>query len=196
MHKGDVSDRLIKEGHSMRNLPTTSELEFWTKALQLPDLEVVHVREEERTLRFTVVPTWCVGACPQCGKASDTVTQRREREGIVDLPIGVKAVELTVRQLQFHCSGCERAFTAPCPGLAEGSRATERFLERAAVLIRTGDIANAAAFFGVPETTLAKWYYEYVERQQREPGPSLKPVRRLGIDELSLKKSTGNSSPC
>ncbi len=179
----------------MRNLPTTSELDFWTRALHLPDLEVVHVDKEAGKLFFTVVPSWGVGVCPKCGKPSSDVVQKRTREGVVDLPVGDKAVELKVRQLQYHCSICEQAFTPPCPGVAEGSHATERFLERAAALIRTGDIANAAAFFGVPEKTLENWYYKYVERQQKEPGSALKPIRRLGIDELSLKKSTGNSLP-
>lgn len=180
----------------MRILPATAELAFWTKTLHLPELEVVHVEEAARQLRFTLVPTWCVSVCPHCGQASSDVVQKRTREGIVDLPIGDQAVELKVRQPQFHCERCQRAFTPPCPGIAEGSHATERFLERAAVLIRSGDIANAAAFFGIAAKTLEKWYYEYVARQQQQPCPATQPIRRLGIDELSLKKSTGNSWPC
>lgn len=179
----------------MRNLSSISELTFWTNTLNLPDWEVVHVEEQARSLHFTLVPTCDLGICPQCGKPSSAVAQKRTREGIVDLPMGVKTVELKVRQSQFGCADCQRAFTPPCPAVAEGSHATERFLERAATLIRTGDVANAAAFFGVPETTLAKWYYAYVERKQQEPRPDLQPIRRLGIDELSLKKSIGNSSP-
>lgn len=180
----------------MRNLSNTAELAFWTKTVNLPDWEVVHVEEEARSLRFTLVPTWKVGVCPHCGQASSDVRQKRTRENIVDLPIGVKTVALKVRQLQFHCETCNRAFTPPCPGIAEGSHATERFLERSATLIRSSDIANTALFFEVPENTLANWYYAYVERKQQEPKPGLQPIRRLGIDELSLKKSTGNSSPC
>jgi len=180
----------------MPDLPSTSRLDFWTKALHFPSMEVVHVEEEPKTLRFTLVPTWKVGVCPHCGKASDDVVQKRTRERIIDLPFGPKAVELEVRQLQFQCSFCERAFTPVCPGIADGSHATERFLERAVALIRVSDIANAAAFFGVPETTLANWYYDYIERKQKEPGKPLKPIRRLGIDELSLKKSTDSSLPC
>jgi transposase len=179
----------------MRNLSCITELTFWTKTLNLPELEVVHVEEQARTLHFTLVPTWTVGVCPQCGKSSGEVVQRRTREGIVDLPIGVKAVKLKVRQVQLDCAACQRAFTPTCPAMAEGSHATERFLERAAALIRTSDVANAGAFFGVPEKTLANWYYAYVERQLKEAKPNLQPIRRLGVDELSLKKSIGNSSP-
>ncbi len=180
----------------MRDLPSTAHLAFWTKTLSFPDLEVVHVEEEARSLRFTLIPTWKVGVCPHCGKPSGDVVQKRSREGIVDLPFGLKAVELEVRQLQFACAFCEQAFTPACSGVAEGSHATERFLERAAALIRVSDVANAAAFFGVPETTLARWYYDYVARKQQEPSKALKPIRRLGIDELSLKKSTDSSLPC
>ena len=76
--------------------------------------------------------------------------------------------------------------------MAEGTHATERLLARLAELIQHGDIANAARFFGLAEKTAEKWYYEYVERNQKSPS-DLRPIRSLGIDELSLKKSTGSS---
>jgi hypothetical protein len=80
--------------------------------------------------------------------------------------------------------------------LAPGGHATERFLEHARQLIGFSDIANVAAFLRVPENTLARWYYDYVERRQQQPAsPPPLPIRQLGIDELSLKKSTANSSP-
>jgi hypothetical protein len=63
-------------------------------------------------------------------------------------------------------------------------------LERAAEFIRTSDVANAAAFYGVPERTLGAWYYDYLQRRQQVRAPAVKPIRRLGIDELSLKKTT------
>ena len=170
----------------------------WTVLLQLVGYEVAHVGEDAHLKRLfiTVIPIHRVGVCPHCGRASDNVKQRRSREGIQDLSVGVNAVELTVRVDQFACEHCEKCFTAPIPFLAEGAHATERFIERAAQLIRKSDIRNAAQFLGVPEKTLENWYYDYVQRQQQKPTASApaKPIRRLGIDELSLKKSTGNSS--
>jgi transposase len=82
---------------------------------------------------------------------------RRAREDIKDLPIGAYAVELKVRVEQFKCRGCDRAFTPQIPFLAEGAHATERFLERAAELIRNGDIASVAKFYGLWEQTLVRW---------------------------------------
>ncbi|MEQ1934161.1 MAG: helix-turn-helix domain-containing protein, partial [Fimbriimonadaceae bacterium] len=103
-----------------------------------------------------------------------------------------RAVELRVRVAQFWCSPCGRGFTPPVPELVEGAHATERFLARAAELIRHGDVTRAAQFLRVPEKTLERWYYAWVERQ-RDTTPAA-PITRIGIDELSLKKSTGSSS--
>jgi hypothetical protein len=63
-------------------------------------------------------------------------------------------------------------------------------------LIRISDIANAAAFLGVPERSLQNCYYDFVERQQACPTVPLQPIKSLGIDELSLKKSTDSLSVC
>jgi transposase len=178
-------------------MTTTNELRFWTKVLHREGFEVVHQEEDalHQTLRFTVIPTLAVAVCPHCGRACSAVQQRRTRERVKDLPIGTQAVELKVRVAQFWCAVCERALTPQLPGIADGAHATERFWERAAALIRTGDIANAAAFFGVPEKTLERWYYDYVERQCQASAQPVQPLRSLGIDEISLKKSTASLSP-
>lgn len=172
-------------------------LSFWTDLLRLADYEVVFFQEESdlRRYRLTVAPKHRIGICPRCQKASESVHQARTREGIKDLSISKYTVELNVRVLQFDCERCGHAFTPAVPFLAAGAHATERFLERAAELIRTSDLSNAARFLGVPERTLADWYYDYVQRRPNQNGRELKPVRHMGIDELSLKKNIGSSSP-
>jgi transposase len=177
--------------------PSVGTPEFWTGVLNLEGFEVIHHRyhPEESVWRFTVVPRVCAGVCPGCGRTSGTVHQTRDRERIHDLPIGAERVELTVRVFQFECPVCESCFTPECPVLAEGAHATERFLERCARLVRTGDIANAAAFFGIPEKTLERWYYEHLERRQAAAARPATPIRSLGIDELALKKGTRGTSP-
>jgi transposase len=164
-------------------------LAFWTQLLDLPDYEVVYVIKESDLERYhlTVTPLQRIGLCPHCGHLCDTIHQTRTREHIKDLSIGKQSVDLNVRVLQFHCD-CGHCFTPPIPFLAEGSHATERFLERAAALIRTSDVANAAAFLGVPERTLGDWYYDFLQRRPDPTGKPLKVVRRIGIDELALKK--------
>jgi len=188
-----MSGRLLRSA-----MTSTDALDFWTNLLHLPGFVVVSVREDAPHGRyhFTVAPQHPIGVCPQCGKLGDTVKQRRNRDGIWDLPIGPHAVELTVRVEQYSCETCGQSFTPPTDFLAGGSHATERLLERAAGLIRHSDVANAARFYGIPEKSLERWYYEYVERlQRRAEAIPAGVIRRIGIDELSLKKSTGSLSP-
>jgi transposase len=156
--------------------------EGWTVALNLEGFEVVaaEVDGEQRQVRLTVVPQWPVAVCPHCGKVSTQVHQTRELEGVHDLPLADRAVSLTVRVPQFGCGRCARAFTPKLPEGAEGAHATERFLARAAELIRFGDITQTAAFLRVPATSLERWYYAWVERQQRAEA---RPITAVGIEE-------------
>jgi transposase len=174
------------------------QLVFWTKLLNLDGFQVVHeeMTAADEPRRFTVLPKAPVGVCPHCGRLGEDIHRRSESDRVHDLPIGERSVELKIRIYQYWCAGCDRAFTPPTPFLAPGGHATERFLEQARQLIGFGDIANAAAFLKVSESSLGRWYYDYLERRQQAPGAPVKPIRQLGIDELSLKKSTGSSSPC
>jgi transposase len=170
-------------------------LNWWTKQLRLDGYQVVSERRDTPSdpVRLTVSATVAVGLCPGCHRPTDKAHRRLDSDPIRDLPHGPQAVALILRCAQFHCEHCDRYFTPPCPHVAPGAHATERFLEQAARLIRISDVANAAAFLGVPEKTLERWYYDYAQRQARRPPADLKPIQSLGIDELSLKKSTGSS---
>jgi transposase len=171
-------------------------LQFWTALLRLPNFVVTHIEEDPQARHycFTVSAEQPIGVCPNCKKPSEEVHQTRTREQIKDLSVSGYAVELKIRVCQFRCEHCEHAFTPPVPFLAEGAHATERFLESAAELIRNSDVANVAKFFGLPEQTLGRWYYEYLERRRTTSNETLKPTTRIGIDELSLKKNIANSS--
>jgi transposase len=173
-----------------------ASLNLWTKQVRLEGYKVVSERRDTPSdpVRLTVVATAEVALCPHCSRPSDSVHRRSDSDPIRDLPHGVQAVELIIRTAQFRCEHCECFFTPVCPHVAPGAHATERFLEQAARLIRIADVANAAAFLGVPEKTLGRWYYDYAQRQlDKAPGIGLKPIKSLGIDELSLKKGTGSS---
>jgi transposase len=173
------------------------ELATLTLLLDLPEFEVVESSLDRggKVRRFTVVPKVVVGVCPHCHGATDERHVCHDRD-IADLPMGGQRVELVVRLSQFYCSACNKFFTPRFAALAEGSHATERLLERLSELASRSDVATAARFFGIPEKTAEGWYYQYLEWKRKEPVPHLQSVRSLGIDELSLKKSTGNSAAC
>ena len=103
--------------------------------------------------------------------------------------MGEQRVELIVRTPQFHCQNCGAFFTPKYTAIAPGAHATQRFLAHAARLIDFSDIQNVASVLGVPENTMIRWYYDYIERLQQESAADLKPIHSIGIDELSLKKT-------
>ena len=144
-------------------------LASWTLALGLPGFRVVHESRGLPTdpVRFTVLSTQEVGICPHCGHACDTVHRRHHSSPIKDLPLGDQAVELILSTPQYECQRCQRFFTPTWPAVVPGAHATERFLAHCARLIDFADVANVAALYGVPERTLARWYYDYIEHQQR-----------------------------
>jgi transposase len=168
-------------------------LQFWTRLLRLEGFQVVHVRYDTPAdpVRLTLIPATALGLCPECHCCCDTIHRRSESEAVRDLPVGPQAVELVLRIYQFSCPACRRFFTPSSDLFVPGAHATERFLEQAARLIRFSDLANAAAFFGVPEKTLERWYYDYVERQRRTPSLTATPIKQLGIDELQLTHGSG-----
>jgi transposase len=172
-------------------------LAFWTNALNLPGFRVVHERRDTPSdpARFTLVPVENVAVCPQCGHACDTIHRRHESAPIKDLPLGEQNVELIVHTPQYECDRCQNYFTPTYPAIAGGAHATQRFLAHVARLIGFSDIANVAALYQLSESTLTRWYYDYIERQQLQPAPIAgKPIKCLGIDELSQKKGTASSS--
>lgn len=178
-------------------MDTDVELATLTSLLDLDEFEVVEATRDrrEKLRRFTLVPKVIVGLCPHCSGVNDERHLCRDRM-ITDLPMGGCRTELVVRTWQFRCPSCDKFFTPRLAALAEGAHATERLLERLAELASRGDLTTAAGFFGIPEKTAEGWYYDYLERKQKNPAPHLRPVQSLGIDELSLKKDTGNSVAC
>ena len=177
-------------------MASCDSLAFWTEALQLKGLRVVHVRRDAPTdpVRLTVAPTTELAVCPTCHHTCQLIHRRHESYPLRDLPFGPQAVELVVHSYQFECPRCGQFFTPAAPAFAPAAHATERFLAHAARLIRCSDLTNAAAFLGVPEKTLEKWYYDYVERQRQQPA-AVRPIGAIGIDELRLKKKPSSTSP-
>jgi transposase len=169
------------------------QLQFWTQLLHLDGFQVVHVRQDTPAdpIRLTLLPNLPLGVCPSCHRSCDTIHRRSESNPVRDLPFGPQAIDLIIRTYQYRCPHCVRFFTPSSTVFVPGVHATERFLEQAARLIRFSDLANAARFFGVPEKTLERWYYDYVERQRQTPPTAPRPIKQLGIDELKLTDGSG-----
>lgn len=167
------------------------QLNVWTTALNLPEYEVVHYAERDGVRHFSLVPTGVIGVCPGCSKPCDRWHQKRWIKDVVDLPLGDQPVRLKVRVFQFDCEHCGRIWTPKSllfpPGMS--GKVTGRFLNQAAALIERADISGVAAFYGIPRKTLERWYYQWLEQPaELSDEDEAKPIRSIGVDELSLKK--------
>jgi transposase len=173
----------------------SAELAVMSSMLDLDEFEVVNcVQDRARRVRtFTVVPKTSVGLCRHCRGVSDERHVCRDRV-ITDLPMGGWQTELVARLWQFRCPACNQFFTPSFQALADGAHASERLLERLAELVDCSDVSSAASFFGLPEKTVEGWYYQHVKAKQSQARRQPEPVKSIGIDELSLKKDTGNSA--
>lgn len=168
-----------------------------TALLDLPGFEVVDAVSDQKSKvrRLTVVATEVAAVCPHCSVLTSERHACYDRD-MVDLPLGGWKTELVVHLFQFKCRACDKFFSPRSLLLAPGAHATERFLERLARLATDGDVLTAARYLGVPEKNAERWYYDYLKRQTEDAARTLKPVQCLGIDELSLKKGTGNTFAC
>lgn len=169
----------------------TEQFAAWTMALNLPGYEVAHCVEDgvDGVLRLNLIPTQVIELCPACNRPCDKWHQRRWLENIRDLPLGGRPVCLKVRVFQYECEHCGRTWTPHSPIVAEGTWVTTRLLDRLVELVGRSDVAGAAAFFGIPASTVGRWYYEHLEHQRTAAETAAEPIRSLGIDELSLKKT-------
>ena len=66
------------------------QLEWWSGVLSLEDFEVVHQAEDRagQSLQFTLIPKVAAAVCPHCGMLQKGCHQKRDRDGIHDLPMG------------------------------------------------------------------------------------------------------------
>lgn len=176
----------------------TAVLAAISDLLNLVGFEVVETRFDQSAMvhELMVVSTMLAAPCPGCGKATSDRHQCHDRR-VSDLPMGGWRTELVVTLYQFKCRDCNKFFTPRYPGLAtDGAHATERFLARLAELASHSDVSSAAKFLGIAEKTAEEWFYDYLRRKEKEPAKGLQPVRKLGLDEISLKKDTASSAAC
>lgn len=166
----------------------STNLAFWTAVLNINGCVVVNHSETDQAHRFKIAPPVAC-CCPDCGGHCVHVQKRQANRPIADLPILGKKVWLVLRRDQFRCTDCGKRFTPANELVSPMTWVTPRLMNTAAEQIRYSDVASTARSLDIPETSLGRWYNQYLEREQIDiPPPIRKPIKALGIDELALKK--------
>jgi transposase len=164
-----------------------------TKILtEVLNLEGVRVISSEKYLGIgrllQVESTEKVKKCPRCGKASRRVHQNH-RYVVKDLPWGEETIFLEINRRQFKCERCKKPFSEELDFIRRRRKYTKRLAKKTVEEVKEKNI-NTVAKKGVVTT-------EEIERMLKDAAAELevlKPdnLKKLGIDEIALKKGKGN----
>ncbi|MCG6136732.1 MAG: transposase [Nostoc sp. LLA-1] len=126
--------------------------------------------------------------CPRCGTTSHKLHQNH-RYIIKDLPFGEKEVFLEINRRQFKCEQCKKPFSENLDFVKKKRTYTKRLANKTIQEVLENDIHSVAS-----KGIVTKDEIERMLKDASEELPNLKPInlKRLGIDEIALKKGHGN----
>jgi len=163
------------------------DLATWTKVLGLEGIEVVAAERGEggKGWRLSVIPTASVGLCPHCKRP--TGNRHMDRWPLIhDLPIAGQMLLLDMQAIQFTCQPCGKTFTVHPACVLEGTHVTLRLAEAIVDCVNVSTLSAASATYHLPESTVKEIFNKITERRLAEKARTLKPITKLGIDEIHL----------
>ncbi|MBO1054511.1 MAG: ISL3 family transposase [Dolichospermum sp. DET73] len=160
-----------------------------TEILDLSDVQVIsHRLHTGIGMILQIEQEKSFSTCPKCGTTSHKLHQNH-RHIIKDLPFGEKEVFLEINRRQFKCEKCKKPFSEDLDFVKKKRTYTNRLAHKTIQEVLENDIHSVAAKGIVTE--------DEIERMLKDASselPNLKPInlKRLGIDEIALKKGHGN----
>ncbi|MTJ47239.1 ISL3 family transposase [Dolichospermum sp. UHCC 0259] len=160
-----------------------------TEILDLSDVKVIsHRLHTGIGMILQIEQEKSFATCPKCGTTSHKLHQNH-RHIIKDLPFGEKEVFLEINRRQFKCRECKKPFSEDLDFVKKKRTYTNRLAHKTIQEVLENDIYSVAAKGIVTEDEI-----ERMLKDASEELPNLKPInlKRLGIDEIALKKGHGN----
>ena len=159
-----------------------------TQLLNLPGIEVEDYHElgDELILEVEVIREFAT--CPRCGQESHHLHQNRGHL-VRDLNISSFPVLLRVNRRQFKCKTCGKPFSEELDFIGRRRRHTDRFAEMIVKQVIHSDIHNVAKNNDLTDAEV--WsMVKYLSKKKWKL--DLSNLRRLGIDEITLRKGQGD----
>jgi transposase len=158
-----------------------------TRLLGLPDLRVVALEcaEWRGCLVLQCVPVAASAPCPTCHQASARL-HPVARRAVRDLPWSRYTCYLELRVRRFWCARCRCPFTEALEAVAPYARLTRRYAAHVVAACRDTPLQQVACREELGYKVVQRAYYQAVAADLAAQPPPL--VRRLGIDEIALKK--------
>jgi transposase len=158
-----------------------------TQIINLPGVIVKSKKEIEKTLILDVEASSNTGCCPGCQKVSNRLHQNHWHL-VKDLPWAEKEVFLRVNRRQFKCDYCLKPFSEELSFVKKRQKYTKRYARLVTEEVINSNLLNVAKRHNLTEEEVDSM----INQVSREIFPiSLKNLKRLGIDEITLVKGQG-----
>lgn len=159
-----------------------------TDLLNLPGIEVEDYTDCGNGLILEVEAMTTQATCPRCEQISCHLHQNH-RYLARDLSISGKAVFLKVNRRQFKCETCGKPFSETLDFIGHRRKQTDRFAELIVGQVLHSDIHNVAVQNDLTDEEV--WsMVQYISKKKLQV--NLSSLKRLGIDEIALRKGQGD----
>lgn len=155
-----------------------------TELLNLAGIEVEDYSIEPEHIVLHVEAFCCESTCPHCGTVSKNVHQNHFHP-VRDLSIMNRPVTLMVNRRQFKCHVCGKPFSEALDFVDKRRRFTNRFENQVVWSLINSDISNTAKMFNLSNDEVFSILKHVGDR---DINPNWQIVKRLGIDEISMRK--------
>lgn len=153
--------------------------------LNLPDWEVLQVRETASSYRIHARYTKPPVYCPSCAVSEPKVQRFGKRENVfADLPHHGKRTEIAVDRQRYRCLECRSTFLEPLPQMDEHHDATRRMVTWVEQQALRRPFSQVARDVELSESTVRRIFLAFVEREDARYIPTAPTW--LGIDEVYL----------
>jgi transposase len=161
---------------------------LFTQLLKLDGITVEDYYDLGEELVWTVEAETNSAICPRCGQTSKN-THENHYHLARDLNFGERKVLLKYNRRQFKCRECKKPFSEKLEFIGERRRTTDRFAEMIVKQVIHSDTHNVAKNYGLTDDEV--WsMVKYVS--QKKWSVELRGLKRLGIDEIAMKKGQGD----
>lgn len=170
-------------------MASKGQLKLLTDFLNIPNVKVTHfIQDTSLGIILSVASVKCAIACPHCGQMSHKLNHNYSCL-IKDLPMNGQNVYLQVNKKQIKCENCLKTFSEPLNFCEPRRTYTKRLASDILSQVKHSSIKNVAERTGVTEAEI-----ETMLKDLKKSLVGQKPqgLKRLGLDEISLKKGQGN----
>jgi transposase len=159
--------------------------EILTQLLSILNYKVVGIEMTEDTITLDIESTLKGAKCPRCGAYLTNLHEKLPRT-VRDLPISGKACFLRFVRRRFFCSQCSKPFSESLSFVQERRDYTNRYQERIFHQVKENNITAVQRLEGLTYDQTESIFL--TEAKARIPANPFANLKRLGIDEISLRK--------